>query len=463
MAHGLSVPCEACEVEETRGVVCRACDQPFPEGLARIEARRCHSLERFHAEGKIAFEQDALAAAATRAIEERAKQRLEAQRSADAERIARERLEREAQERGRRKEGDRIEPERLRSELEVREPARRAETERTERELHRRAFNPRVLLWLALPMFALACIVGFLARENLAESLRHVTTSDSTQAGHRDDKATAEPETHVPPGSFEPAVGPFKPTSEASRRPALRALEQIVTAVYSQSDLSLAAVPGELPEVDAGVAAIDRIPKPPRGSRQMARKLLDEGLALLGQPGKTAAAADVLLHAHQADPLDVQIVNDLGYAELKAGRFSSAEAHLIRALELAPSRTSAWVNLAQLTLEYRSEDPKSIDDAVRLFLVGYWFSGNRQKTIQFLRAQSTSSFSNKGTITATRRALEIILERTRVSAMLDEAERAIWRKDFDEAQQWLDAVRHVDPGNEQLRVLTAQLPDVRIG
>jgi tetratricopeptide (TPR) repeat protein len=119
------------------------------------------------------------------------------------------------------------------------------------------------------------------------------------------------------------------------------------------------------------------------------------------------AATDALLRAHQADPLDVQILNDLAYAELSTGRYPSARDHLLQVLTMAPTRTSAWVNLAELRAALAKEDQKVLEDVVQFYVVGYWFSGNRLKTMQYLRDKAASQPA--GTLLA--RASEVALQR----------------------------------------------------
>ena len=60
--HGLAVPCELCDVEGSRGIVCNACGHYFAEGLIRENERPCQSVAEFSRTGKIAFEEVAKAA-----------------------------------------------------------------------------------------------------------------------------------------------------------------------------------------------------------------------------------------------------------------------------------------------------------------------------------------------------------------------------------------------------------------
>jgi tetratricopeptide (TPR) repeat protein len=209
-----------------------------------------------------------------------------------------------------------------------------------------------------------------------------------------------------------------KPTTAAKEQvpevgpAALTALTHIVQAINARQSLADQPRPGVIAEVDEALLALANLPKPTRGDRRAARTHLASGLALLAQDGMGAAAADTLLKAHQADPLDVQILNDLAYAELSIGRYPSAREHLLQVLTMAPTRTSAWVNLAELRAALAKEDQKVLEDVVRFYIVGYWFSSDRLKTIQYLREKAASQ--PVGTLLT--RASEITLQRL---SMLD--------------------------------------------
>ena len=98
--------------------------------------------------------------------------------------------------------------------------------------------------------------------------------------------------------------------------------------------------------LDSARARLESMPRPARGDRKLARQLHASGIALLGQDGFTALAVEKLQSAHAADPLDVELLNNLAFAEQRAGQHASAIKHLVNTLRLEPGRTSAWVNLA---------------------------------------------------------------------------------------------------------------------
>lgn len=143
--------------------------------------------------------------------------------------------------------------------------------------------------------------------------------------------------------------------------------------------------------VDSAIAQLESMPRPARGDRKVARQLHGNGLSLIGQAGFESLAAEKLLLAHQADPLDVQIVNDLAFAEMSAGRHADARNHLLATLRLAPTRTSAWVNLAETVPFLGISGADAIRTTTDLYLAGYWFSQDRAKTVEYLRGKSEGS------------------------------------------------------------------------
>jgi tetratricopeptide (TPR) repeat protein len=215
--------------------------------------------------------------------------------------------------------------------------------------------------------------------------------------------ARKEPTTAASAGTSQtnPIVGCCSDVVSAqSARNSFKALGQISQAVLSQADLTRPYAPGMLPAVNEAIAALEAIPRPPQGDSKRARVLLDAGLALLRQPGRGADAVAVLLEAHQTDPLDVQIVNDLGYAQIQLGQFSAAAEHLVRALELSPRRVSAWVNLGELFIAQTAQKPRLVDDAVGYLVTGYWFSKDRARTAQYYRNKVESAEPGSATMRA---------------------------------------------------------------
>jgi predicted Zn-dependent protease len=84
--------------------------------------------------------------------------------------------------------------------------------------------------------------------------------------------------------------------------------------------------------------------------------------------------------AYEADPADVEIVNNLGYIALLSGDFAAAEQHLLSALVLAPSRSLAWINLGQT---YAKQGKHR--QAIAGFANAYRFSHNREREYKRLQ------------------------------------------------------------------------------
>jgi hypothetical protein len=112
-----------------------------------------------------------------------------------------------------------------------------------------------------------------------------------------------------------------------------------------------------------------------RGDRKNARALNEEGLIEF-KKGNSNGATDLLKKASAADPADVEISSNLGYVALRADRLDDAVTGLSNALILDPRRTSTWLPIAELYAKRGKSD-----NAVRALLLGYEFSGNKEKTI----------------------------------------------------------------------------------
>lgn len=161
-----------------------------------------------------------------------------------------------------------------------------------------------------------------------------------------------------------PAMGPIQSSQEG----------------YVSKMLSLAMVDGGVNNEDEILEAKRRdeeLQRPQRGDRKAARAVNERGLASL-QSGRTLEAINAFQEAHKADPGDVEILNNLGYAYLMQGDLDPAERYMLSTLTMAPGRTSAWANLGEV---YAKKG--DINAAVGSFANAYRFSQNRDKTHQF--------------------------------------------------------------------------------
>jgi len=122
------------------------------------------------------------------------------------------------------------------------------------------------------------------------------------------------------------------------------------------------------------------------GDRPTARDLNNKGLAQL-KAGNVSGAIDLFSRASQTDPNDSEILGNLGYALIQVGRLDEADKALGSALLVNPRRTATWGALAELF----AKKPNSSEAATRCLQLGYEFSGNREKTLQFFTDSSATS------------------------------------------------------------------------
>ncbi|MDS4068900.1 MAG: tetratricopeptide repeat protein [Candidatus Competibacter sp.] len=146
---------------------------------------------------------------------------------------------------------------------------------------------------------------------------------------------------------------------------------------------------------------LEGVPKPAHQNVKEARALNQQGLEALKR-NDYQAAATAFQQAQQADPADVEVAGNLGYANLKLGQIKRAEHQLVYAISLAPGRSSTWFNLGQVygTLG-------EVEKATGAFANAYRFSQNPPKTADFLRQALTAPENNDTTRAALKRALEL--------------------------------------------------------
>lgn len=112
--------------------------------------------------------------------------------------------------------------------------------------------------------------------------------------------------------------------------------------------------------------------------RKLARARNEQGLLAL-RAKDMPQAIEHLRAAYAADNLDIEILNNLGYAELLAGD-ENASVHLVSALLLKPGRSNAWANLGHLFARHAAHQ-----EAQACFALALRFSANPAKTLQFLQ------------------------------------------------------------------------------
>ena len=175
---------------------------------------------------------------------------------------------------------------------------------------------------------------------------------------------TAAPAPAVAPAAMSPATAP--PSTLACGDVAQCAL------------LSIKAAKGENIEAVRQLATVmEALPKPDLGNKAQARKLNTQALESLKAEDFTAGVT-LLQSAVKENPRDVEVLSNLGFALVKAGRAREAVSVLTSALVLDPRRTSTWTPLSEaLALSGKA------DDAAAALWIGYQWSGNRDKSIAF--------------------------------------------------------------------------------
>jgi Flp pilus assembly protein TadD len=153
--------------------------------------------------------------------------------------------------------------------------------------------------------------------------------------------------------------------------------------------------------LNAARQQLESLAKPPRRNVKEARVLNQQGLEALKQTNYQAAAA-AFQKAQEADPADVEVAGNLGYANLKLDRLRRAEHQLVYAISLAPRRSSSWFNLGQV---YGAMN--EVEKATGAFAAAYRFSQNPPKTVEFMRQALTAPENNEATRAALKRALEL--------------------------------------------------------
>ena len=129
-------------------------------------------------------------------------------------------------------------------------------------------------------------------------------------------------------------------------------------------------------------------PKPEKGDVKLGRALNQQGLAAFSQENFTNAAS-LFLDAARANPADIEVLNNYAYALLKNGNNQLAQQVLGYVLSLAPGRTSAWANLGEIYANLNR-----IDASAASLVVGFQFSGNKEKTLEFFNKTSESTSNN---------------------------------------------------------------------
>lgn len=153
--------------------------------------------------------------------------------------------------------------------------------------------------------------------------------------------------------------------------------------------------------LNAARQQLESMPRPAHQNVKDARLANQRGLEAL-KLNDYAAAASAFQQAQQADPADVEVAGNLGYAQLKLGQLKRAEQQLAYAIALAPGRSSSWFNLGQVYGEQGA-----VEQATGAFANAWRYSQNRPKTEEFLRQALTAPENGATTRAALQRALAL--------------------------------------------------------
>jgi Flp pilus assembly protein TadD len=139
--------------------------------------------------------------------------------------------------------------------------------------------------------------------------------------------------------------------------------------------LIAAAISGDTATLQSDIVRL-QARQPARGDRKRARQLNDRGLESF-QTANYMRAAELFRQAHQADPADAEIRENLGYALMQAEELAEAERALLSTLEVAPQRATAWGSLGHIYAKRGNHR-----EAVALLLTAYRFAPDRKKALE---------------------------------------------------------------------------------
>lgn len=197
--------------------------------------------------------------------------------------------------------------------------------------------------------------------------------------------ATAPATEAVAPTAVDAALVATRTTQPEITVPGLAKTGLPATVQHSLAALLNAGVNRDSELQDRLRAELDALPKTPRGDRKTARKLNDSALEAF-RAADYPTAIGRFQQALVADPADIEILNNLGYAQLKQQDLAGAELTLWTALSKQAGRAGAWANLAEVLAQNDQAQA-----AVAAWINTLHFSGNPEKTRTLLEAQSVDA------------------------------------------------------------------------
>jgi Flp pilus assembly protein TadD/uncharacterized OB-fold protein len=199
-------------------------------------------------------------------------------------------------------------------------------------------------------------------------------------------KKSAEPTpatvAQVPPPPVSIAVAPTAPTPAVEKVEQSEKQETVVAgaspvsaAPFQIQKLIDAAVQGKKEEFQSLVQQLQQRSPVPTGDRKTARKFNEEAIAAMKEQN-LPLAVELFQKARTADPADVEVGDNLGYAMRLAGRLQESEAQILSVLEQAPSRGEAWFNLGETYSKLGKHS-----QAVALFVTSFGFARDPKKAL----------------------------------------------------------------------------------
>jgi TPR repeat protein len=185
------------------------------------------------------------------------------------------------------------------------------------------------------------------------------------------------------PGTTEENASQVPPSGEKSVVPGMSALTKETLEDFIKLSSS-----NDWSAIDSKLHTLTTV-NFPVGDKKLARELNKAGLAFF-TGNEFDKAITEFEKASQANRGDIEVRNNLGYAELRAGHYDKAAGYFIDTLIMDPTRANAWSNLAELLAErgYTAASTSALRLAVH-------FSRNKTKTIEFLSGDPSQIPSEK--------------------------------------------------------------------
>jgi len=174
-----------------------------------------------------------------------------------------------------------------------------------------------------------------------------------------------------------------------------RVLDQAISTIISNYEIDsirveinnmlVSAKENNTRKIEESVSKLRRIKSPAGGNKKLARAANNNGLKAI-KLGRFVDAVASLTQAARADPLDVEVANNLAYALRKNGMLAESRNIALCTLSLAPDRSIAWLELGTVLADENREEA-----AVQAFVLTYRFSQNKLKTRTVLQGMSTDN------------------------------------------------------------------------